>query len=309
VALDLSVPGRPVGGRRDPGPAPKGILKLTDFVDVRAVVTHSPSCDWTAGVDFGLYTNDRFGVCGPTYVANHRRLVTKWCTGTEQRPTQDDVYDLYRRSGNPDFDPATGADDNGVDMRVMLDAVVKGGIGGVKAVAYAAIDPHDLDQIQAAVEIFHGVGHGVTLHDAQKTQATWDYVPGSPVWGGHAILGAAFVPGDDEVISWAQRFAATKAFIAHQDDEAFIVIWPEHLTDPRVDVPKLQSAFKALTGHDLVLPTPPPGPVAPFPGALVEAVAAAAADPAVAAFLSRPHSGVVAHAASRLRAILAAPRS
>lgn len=74
------------------------------------------------------------------------------------------------------------------------------------------------------------------------------------------------------------------------------------------------SDFWVLTGvSDPHVPTPPtpptpPGPP-PFPGLLVEAVAAAAADPEVATFLSRPHSGSTAHMASRMRAILAAPRA
>ena len=267
MTIDTTVPGLPVGGRRTPAPAVKGTLRMTDFVAATAVA-HSPVCDWTTSVDFGLYQNDVFGVCGPTSVANHRRLFTKWLTGVEQRPTQDDVFDLYRRSGNPQFDPATGADDNGVDMRVMLDQLIKVGIGGMKAVAYATIDPHDVDQIQAAVEIFHGALHGVTLTDAQKAQTKagrWEYVPGSPVWGGHAILGAGFRPGEDDVITWMLRVAVSREFLVHQNDETFIVVWPEHLHDPRVDVARLAAAFKALTGRDLPVPAPAPVPPAPVP--------------------------------------------
>ena len=312
MSIDHTLPDRPVGGRRSPRPRPKGLLQLTDFVDV-AFLAHSASVDWTVGVDFGLYENDKFGDCGPTYVANSRRLTTKWLTGTEVRPTQDDVFDLYRRSGNPQFDPATGADDNGVDMTVMLDAVCSGGIGGVKAIAYAALDPKNMDQLQAAIEIFHGVGFGVTLQVAQQTQVgTWNYIPGSGTWGGHAILGAAFTPTDVDVISWDELFKMTPSFIQHDDDEAYVVIWPEHLADPRVDKVKLAAAYKALTGRDLPIPVAPtpPGPVAPFPGVLVAAVAALAGDPQTAAFLGERHWRAADKAvATRLKTLLAAPRA
>src|SRR5689334_15779699 len=123
-------------GRR-PRDRARPSLKLKDIL-TGAVPDHPLAADHLSGVtDFGLYGNDQFGDCGPVSVANQRKLVTRYLGLSEQSPTQADVFDLYRRSGNPHFDPATGADDNGVEMSVMLSAVNKGGIGGTKAVAFA----------------------------------------------------------------------------------------------------------------------------------------------------------------------------
>jgi hypothetical protein len=60
-------------------------------------------------------------------VANSRKLITRYLDAAEVSPSQNDVFDLHRRSGNPGFDPTLAAedpnqDDNGVDMQTMLEA-------------------------------------------------------------------------------------------------------------------------------------------------------------------------------------------
>src|SRR5436190_16980905 len=105
-----------------------------------------------------MYGNDQYGDCGPVSVANYIRLVTQYLTGAEVAVSQDAVFDLYRRSGNPNFDPATDADDNGVDMQTMLEALAAGGIGGgFKPVAFAKVDVTRVDEVRAAIAIFGGV--------------------------------------------------------------------------------------------------------------------------------------------------------
>lgn len=209
------------------------------------------------GLAFGLYENDRFGDCGPTSVANLRRLVTAWLTGAMHSPSQDAVFDLYRRSGNPNFDPQTDADDNGVDMQTMLEALVAGGIDGVNALGFAAVDTANHNQLRAAVALFGGLLYGVNLETVQQSQTdgrVWDYHP-SPPWGGHAILGAGYTtrPDHEDVITWAERVSMTSAFMRHQLDEAWVVIFPEHLGSVQftkgIDLAALASDYQALTGR------------------------------------------------------------
>src|SRR5438552_1440553 len=106
-------------GRRPPKGAPS--LKLSSIL-TGGIPPHPPTADHFGKLQFGLYQNDRFGDCGPTSVANLVRLVTGGLLVTEVQPSLNDVFDLYGRSGNPNFDPATGADDNGVVMQTMLEA-------------------------------------------------------------------------------------------------------------------------------------------------------------------------------------------
>src|SRR5437899_1335003 len=219
-------------GRRPPKNAPA--LRLANVL-TGVVPVHPVSVDHFAEVaDWGMYDNDRYGVCGPTSVANQRKLITRYLAA-EQSPTQDDVFDLYRRSGNPNFAPATGADDNGVDMQTMLEAVHSGGIGGTKCVGFAKVNVSNLDEVRAAIAIFGSLLLGVNLETAQQVQTQrqlWDYAPSS-LWGGHAVLTGRYTSartgGDLAVITWAEIVGLTDAFEQHQVEEAWVVIWPEHL--------------------------------------------------------------------------------
>jgi hypothetical protein len=259
-----AVPGRVLGLR--PADPALPALELGDFLT--GVVPPTPAAaDYIAGVSFGNYMNDRFGVCGPVSVANSRRSVTARLAGAMRAPTQDDVFDLYRRSGNPNFNPATGADDNGVNMQVMLTALVRGGIGGVKPLGFARVGVKDWETLQAAVAVFGFLLYGVDLQQAQQAQTdagTWDYRP-SGVWGGHAVLGGAFASSPAElidVVTWGKRVRMTPRFVGAQLSEAWAVVWPEHLTDKGflagVNLPAFASAYEAITGKPFPAPVPPP---------------------------------------------------
>lgn len=252
-------------------PSNKPALMLADIL-TGVIPAHPATADHFGKLEFAMYGNDRFGDCGPVSVANLLRLVTGGLLETEVQPSQEDVFDLYRRSGNPGFDPQTGADDNGVDMQTMLEALLKGGIGSNKTgiyypVAFAKVNVSNDDELTAAVSIFGGVLWGVTLEIAQQSQTGhgfWDYSK-SDVWGGHAIVNGAYeANGHEDVITWALRVSTTAPFRQHQLDEAWVVVWPWNLDHPAfqegVDLGALAAAYKALTGHTLPIPAPPPQP-------------------------------------------------
>lgn len=262
-------------GKRDPIQKPALLLRdiltgttppVPTFVDHFAQAT-----GWELG------NNDRFGTCGPTSVANHRRLVTSALLGSEQAPSLDDIFDLYRRSGNPHFNPSLSdtdpsQDDNGVVMQTMLEALMKDGIGGVKPVAFAKITPGDMDTLDKAIALFGGILLGLTLKTAQQHQKVWDYVADSAEWGGHAVMAGKYndPAGTDAdrvgIITWARDTALTRGFISQQEDEAWVVIWPEMLQDKSflmgIDLVTLAAQYKELTGRTLPLPVAPvPTPV------------------------------------------------
>lgn len=254
-------------GRRTPKRAPA--LRLADVVVPG--VPHPAAADYLRLVtDWCLCGNDRFGDCGPVAVDNDRRLVTSALSdGVPAYPALDDVYDLYRRSGNPAFSPDNppgAAGDDGVDVQTMCEALVTGGFGGVRAVAFAQVDHTDPEAVRAAVAVFGSVLLGVNLTQAQRGQTpdgVWDGVPGSPAWGGHAVLAGSYNLDFVEVVTWGRRVRCTNAFLASQLDEAWVVVWPEHLGSRRfaesVDLVALAADYLALTGGALPLPPPPPG--------------------------------------------------
>jgi hypothetical protein len=78
------------------------------------------------------------------------------------------------------------------------------------------------------------------------------------------------------VVTWAEVVGSTDAFWSHQVEEAYVVIWPEHLGTKAflegVDRQALASDFQALTGRPFpVQPAPTPVPVPPVPGPVVDA--------------------------------------
>lgn len=279
-------------------------LRLGDYL-TGVVPAHPTAVDHftKAGLSFGLYQNDTYGDCGPTSVANLRRLVTAWLTGTMVAPTQADVFDLYRRSGNPNFDPTTGADDNGVDMGTMLTAVASGGIAGVKALAFAQVDHTNRAELDAASSLFGGILWGVDLQTAQQTQTntgTWTYSPSSE-WGGHAILNGKYTEGTGEledVITWATDIKVTDSFLQHQLQEAWVVVWPENVTHPAfqagVDLTALAADWQSLTGQPASWTTgPTPTPPGPAPDTNPADVAFAAV---LHPWIASPHTSIQGNA-------------
>lgn len=273
-------------GRRPPKNAKA--LRLSAFLTGQ-VPPHPVAADHFSQVKtWFLGSNDRYGTCGPTSAANYLKLVYKYLLGEDITVTDDAIFDLYRRSGNPNFDPATDADDNGVDLQTMLEALASGGIQVVRAngtvetvkpVAFAKVDAGNLDEIRAAISIFGGTIFGVDLEVAQQAQSdahppVWDYKK-SGAWGGHAVMTGLYTSQTSGVdlgdISWKMVVGMTDAFIAHQLGEVWALILPLHLSHPAfqqgVDLAGLASAYQAITDRPLPLPAPSPSPgPAPFPG-------------------------------------------
>lgn len=271
------IPGMRLGIRpRDPA---REVLRLRDFL-TGVVPAYPAAVDYFTRVPkWRLGRNREFSTCGPTSLANLKLLVSTWLTDTPVVVTDDQIIDLYRRSGNPDFDPATGAGDNGVDMTVMLSAAIRGGIGGCRPLAFALVDGTDPAESWAAGSLFGGALWAADLTTAQQAQTgtgLWDYVPGSGAWGGHAVLAAGRytssqgAAGDRTgLISWAAPLDSTDEFVTRQVRERYVVIFEEHLGSREflagVDLTKLAAGFKALTGRDFPI-TPPPVPKpAPLP--------------------------------------------
>jgi hypothetical protein len=250
-------------GRRPPKRAPS--LRLESIL--RAVPKHPASADHLGKVtEWILGGNDKYGDCGPVMVANSRLLTTTYLTPSAiHNPSEAAILDLYRRCGNPDFDPNDpgGPGDGGVDVQTMLEEVHANGIDGVRSVAFASMDPGNRAVLDAAVDAFGFAGPGVTLDVAQQSQTDaglWKHVSRSPVWGGHAALIGRYHGHPDRTgfVTWAMVVDATDGFLTYQVEELWAIIWPEHLRSARfdalIDLAAFEREYQALTGKPLVLP-------------------------------------------------------
>ena len=159
--------------------------------------------------------NDVAGDCNAVTWANLRRLVTATLT-TEYYPTQAQVWQFYQTQ-NPGFDPngtkdtnGPGSnDDQGMDIQTGLEYLhTAGGPDGVKAVAFAKVDHTNMAEVKAALAIFGGLWLGIQVLDANQQQfaegKAWTDVAGSPIDGGHAILGGGYGT-DIKFITWAKE--------------------------------------------------------------------------------------------------------
>lgn len=251
------------------------------------VPAHPTSADYAAALGGGwqMLGNDVAGVCGPVTWANFRRLMTA-IAGAEKYPDQAAVYELYRTQ-NPDFDPNGDADtngpgspaDGGVDLQTLLEYLVKhGGPDGVKAVAFARVNPSDPEEVKAAVAILGGVWTGILVQEANQTDfeegKPWDYHRSSPDEGGHSVLTVGYAPqgattgtlgGDERFLTWAEETSFTDRYFGRKVEELYAVIWPEHLTHPNflagIDLAALAAAWEEITGRKFPVAPPQPGPV------------------------------------------------
>jgi hypothetical protein len=288
-------------GRRSPKRA--AAISLSRILTGK-VPAHPVAADYLATLGgWQMLGNDRAGDCVAVTWANVRRIVTA-VAGVENCPTQDEVWAVYKTQ-NPDFDPNGTADtngpgssaDQGMDIQTLLEYLVKtGGPDGVKALAFAKVDPTNVDEVKAAVAIFGYVWTGIVVQDANMTQfdngKPWDYVARSADDGGHSVItggygtpGAGPLGGDERFITWAQETSFTDRFWNRKVEEAWVVIWPEHLTHPAflagVDLTALASDYTAVTGKPFPavvppapapVPTPPPSPTpSPVDPRLVQA--------------------------------------
>jgi hypothetical protein len=152
-------------------------------------------------------------------------------------------------------DPST---DQGTDMRTALKYRQKTGLLDAagnrhKIGAFVALTPGDWDEYFQAVYVFSAVEFGFEFQQAQDDQfasGTWDYVPNSPIEGGHAIPGLGRNSNRGGVVSWAKHLWITEAFYRNLVDEAYAIVYEEELkngkTERGMDLAQLQAALKDL---------------------------------------------------------------
>jgi hypothetical protein len=260
-------------GRRPPKNAPA--LRFGSFLS-SAAPPHPQQEDYLAKLTgWQMLGNDVAGDCNAVTWANTRRLVTATLT-TEYYPTQAQVWQFYETQ-NPGFDPngtsdtngPGSSDDQGMEIQTGLEYLHRtGGPDGVRAVAFAKVDHTNIDEVEAALAIFGGLWLGIQVLDANQQQfangLAWTDVPGSPIDGGHAILGGGYTTADVNFITWAKETEFARSFwngVVHGNplvEEAWVVIWPEHLGttafEHGVDQAQLAADYRALTGQPLALP-------------------------------------------------------
>jgi hypothetical protein len=264
-------------GRRKPD-LTRPALRLSRYL-TGVVPAHPAAADYLSRLsNWQMLGNAQYGDCVAVTWANTRRLVTA-VLSTEHYPSLDDVYTFYKTQ-NPGFPQQ----DQGMDIQTALGELVSaGGPDGVKALGFAKVDHADPDEVKAAIAVFGSVWTGINVQQAQQAQfgagQPWDWVSGSPIDGGHSIIVGGYgepragqLGGDEDFITWAEETSFTDSFWAQGTEEAWVVIWPEHLGSAEflagVDLAAFAADYTAITGQPfpvVVPPAPTPVPPAPVP--------------------------------------------
>lgn len=266
-------------GRRTPKGAPA--LKLASFLSGAVPAAPSSEDYGTQFTGWQMLGNDTAGDCVSVTWANQRALVTTVLAGKTSYPTQDQVWTFYKTQ-NPNFDPNGSSNtdgpgssaDGGMDIQTALEYLQQnGGPDGVKAVAFAKVDYTNEAELKAAHAIFGQVWYGINVLDANMNEFNsgqpWDYVANSPIDGGHSVTGVGYDPTDYRFVTWAAETQWTEAFRQHQVEEAWVVVWPEHLGSKEfmqgIDLAALATDYQEITGKVLPLPNPTPPVPTPTP--------------------------------------------
>jgi len=135
-----------------------------------------------------------------------------------------EVLRLYSAtSGYVAGDPAT---DRGAVCLDVLNYWTHNEVGGEVLSAFCAVDPSNLANVRAALEIFGGLYAGVSLRQAQLDDSgEWDETSGAVV-GGHCIW---VVGADDDgltCVTWGETQRMTWAFWNVATDECYALLSP-----------------------------------------------------------------------------------
>lgn len=259
MALDLKL------GKLDPDPT-RPALRLGSIL-TGVAPDHPLAVDHLSSMGgWQMLGNDQWGNCVAVTWADYRRLLTS-LVGKISYPDLVQVLAVYKTQ-NPGFPD----EDGGMVIQKLLEWLVKvGGPDGTKALAFAKVDHHNLDEVEAAISIFGALWTGIRVRQANMDQFNagqpWGYAPSSRSLGGHSIITGGYdsdhVGGDQVFKTWGRITSFTEEFWLHEVDEAWIVVWPENIGTEQfqqaVNRDMLKASYRALTGRDLVL-TDPQGP-------------------------------------------------
>lgn len=187
---------------------------------------YSGNADIQCSGDFGIDGNDDYGDCVFADVA-HRIMVRTAMMGAGKMvtPTQAETLQLY--SEVTGFDPNNPNTDQGGDLVTTAQYMQKTGmlIGGVRHTedGNGIIAPQNLDHVKWSICLFGCTPMGwnslpQSALDQFDAGQPFDYVKGSPIVGGHDMLGLEYRPESPTnpgwlVGTWGKRWPATDAFV------------------------------------------------------------------------------------------------
>lgn len=196
------------------------------------LVSPPAAIDYTKLVSaWPMMLNDKLGDC-TCACAGH--FIQEWTTLTQKPfvPVDAAVEAMY--SAITGYQPGNPATDNGAVVLDVLNYWRQIGLAGHRIMAYAAVNPGHLLEVQASIYLFGGMYLGVQLPASAQDQDVWTVPDGGPVrggevgsWGGHAVPVMAYDTEGLTCITWGATKRMSWAFFQTYCDEAYAVLSPD----------------------------------------------------------------------------------
>ena len=257
-------------------------LRLRDYLP-RALPPPPASAQWDHGiVNWGMMGNDRIGDCTCAAIGHAIQMAT---ANTASEITLPDAQIIAAYSAITGYNPVTGANDNGANELDVLRYWQTVGVGGHKAVAYAACDIADQADIEDCINLFGFAYIGFLVPASAEQQfganQPWDVVANDGgIVGGHAVIPVAYDAQGVTVVTWGRLQRMSWAFWRKYVEEAYGVVLPEWIAQngyspSRLNLQQLLADVQQLTQPPD--PTPPtPTPPTPTPPPMPDPLAAQA---------------------------------
>lgn len=232
-------------------------LQLANYLRPEALPPPPPQQNWATKVtSWPMMMNNAIGDC-TTAAAGH--CIEEWTSIVGKPVIVPDAAIVAAYAAVSGYDPVTGQHDVGASEIKVLNYWRQSGIGGHKIVAYAALEPGNLDHVRDSVYIFGNCYIGLALPVSAQTQAIWSVPPGGAngqgapgSWGGHAVPVVAYDPQGLTVVTWGALKRMTWGFWTAYCDEAYALLSTDFMTAGKspdgLDLAGLEQDLSEVTG-------------------------------------------------------------
>lgn len=191
--------------------------------------------DWGKNVSsWPMYLNDKYGDCTCAAVGH---MIENWtaAVGKEKSPTDAQILKFYEHFTTP-------GPENGCNMLGVLKYWRTTGLGGDKVMAFAQLEPRNVNEVKDAVSIFGGCYIGVelpkfALSGSDLSTIPWVVPPQGPIGdaapdpnGGHCIPAVAYDSRNIYVVTWGMVKSMSWQFYVDYADEAYAVLSNDFLS-------------------------------------------------------------------------------
>ena len=175
------------------------------------------------GATVAPYPIDANQELGDCTFAGAAHLVEAWNVEYQESdptPTRDEVVEAYYG--------LTGGEDAGCVEADVLKHWHQNGLFGRKIAGYAPVPPSSILDLHRSIAFYGGVYLGIACPQSCQEQFAeklpWTYVEGSPILGGHCIVGVGYDHEGIDCVTWGETVKVTYPFLAHYCSEAWAII-------------------------------------------------------------------------------------